>query len=180
LQAGKLGETYNVGGWNEKANIDIVHTVCSLLDELRPRADGKPYKDQITYVTDRPGHDRRYAIDARKLEAELGWKPARRSRPASARPCSGTWTTPIGSPMCKAGLIGTGCKSSTPIMRTTIKLDDALLSQAQLLCGLTDRTTLLREALLALVQRESARRLAKLGGSQPQLEAVLRRQIETA
>ncbi len=76
LQAGKVGETYNVGGWNEKANIDIVHTVCSLLDELRPRADGKPYKDQITYVTDRPGHDRRYAIDARKLEAELGWKPA--------------------------------------------------------------------------------------------------------
>jgi dTDP-glucose 4,6-dehydratase len=76
LQAGKLGETYNVGGWNEKANIDIVHTVCNLLDELRPRADGKPYKEQITYVTDRPGHDRRYAIDARKLEAELGWKPA--------------------------------------------------------------------------------------------------------
>jgi dTDP-glucose 4,6-dehydratase len=76
LQAGKLGETYNVGGWNEKANLDIVHTVCSLLDELRPRADGKPYKEQITYVTDRPGHDRRYAIDARKLEAELGWKPA--------------------------------------------------------------------------------------------------------
>ena len=76
LQAGKLGETYNVGGWNEKANIDIVHTVCSLLDEMRPRADGKPYKEQITYVTDRPGHDRRYAIDARKLEAELGWKPA--------------------------------------------------------------------------------------------------------
>jgi dTDP-glucose 4,6-dehydratase len=76
LQAGKLGETYNVGGWNEKANIDIVHTVCSLLDELHPRADGKPYKEQITYVTDRPGHDRRYAIDARKLERELGWKPA--------------------------------------------------------------------------------------------------------
>ena len=76
LEAGRLGEVYNVGGWNEKANIDIVHTVCALLDELRPRADGKPYKDQITYVTDRPGHDRRYAIDARKLEAELGWKPA--------------------------------------------------------------------------------------------------------
>jgi dTDP-D-glucose 4,6-dehydratase len=65
-----------VGGWNEKANIDIVQTVCSLLDELRPRADGKPYAGQITYVTDRPGHDRRYAIDARKLERELGWKPA--------------------------------------------------------------------------------------------------------
>ena len=76
LEAGKLGETYNVGGWNEKANIDIVKTVCTLLDELRPRADGKPYAEQITYVTDRPGHDRRYAIDARKLERELGWKPA--------------------------------------------------------------------------------------------------------
>ena len=76
LEAGKLGETYNVGGWNEKANIDIVKTVCALLDELRPRADGKSYEEQITYVTDRPGHDRRYAIDARKIERELGWKPA--------------------------------------------------------------------------------------------------------
>jgi len=76
LEAGRLGETYNVGGWNEKANLDIVHTVCALLDELRPRADGQPYKAQITYVTDRPGHDRRYAIDARKLEQALGWKPS--------------------------------------------------------------------------------------------------------
>ncbi|MDM0045152.1 dTDP-glucose 4,6-dehydratase [Variovorax dokdonensis] len=76
LEAGKLGETYNVGGWNEKPNIEIVKTVCALLDELKPRADGKPYAEQITYVTDRPGHDRRYAIDARKLERELGWKPA--------------------------------------------------------------------------------------------------------
>lgn len=76
LEAGRLGETYNVGGWNEKPNIDIVHTVCALLDELRPRADGQSYKNQITYVTDRPGHDRRYAIDARKIERELGWKPA--------------------------------------------------------------------------------------------------------
>ena len=76
LEAGTLGETYNVGGWNEKANIDIVHTVCALLDELRPRADGASYATQITFVTDRPGHDRRYAIDARKLERELGWKPA--------------------------------------------------------------------------------------------------------
>jgi dTDP-glucose 4,6-dehydratase len=76
LEAGKLGETYNVGGWNEKPNIEIVHTVCALLDELRPRADGRGYKEQITFVTDRPGHDRRYAIDARKLERELGWKPA--------------------------------------------------------------------------------------------------------
>ena len=76
LEAGKLGETYNIGGWNEKPNLDIVHTVCSLLDELQPRKDGQPYKNQVTYVTDRPGHDRRYAIDARKIELELGWKPS--------------------------------------------------------------------------------------------------------
>ncbi len=76
LEAGQLGEVYNVGGWNEKPNIEIVHTVCALLDELRPKAGGSSYKAQITYVKDRPGHDRRYAIDARKLERELGWKPA--------------------------------------------------------------------------------------------------------
>jgi dTDP-glucose 4,6-dehydratase len=76
LEAGTVGEVYNVGGWNEKPNLEIVHTVCALLDELRPRADGQPYQQQIAYVTDRPGHDRRYAIDARKLERELGWKPA--------------------------------------------------------------------------------------------------------
>ncbi|MDP2760712.1 MAG: dTDP-glucose 4,6-dehydratase [Sideroxyarcus sp.] len=76
LAKGRLGEVYNIGGWNEKANLEIVHTVCSLLDELRPRMDGKPYREQIAFVTDRPGHDRRYAIDARKIERELGWKPA--------------------------------------------------------------------------------------------------------
>jgi dTDP-glucose 4,6-dehydratase len=76
LEAGQVGEVYNVGGWNEKPNLDIVHTVCALLDELRGRADGKRYAEQITYVTDRPGHDRRYAIDASKIERELGWKPA--------------------------------------------------------------------------------------------------------
>ena len=76
LAAGRLGEVYNVGGWNEKANLEVVHTLCDLLDELSPRADGQSYRCQITYVADRPGHDRRYAIDARKLEQELGWKPA--------------------------------------------------------------------------------------------------------
>ena len=75
LEAGKLGETYNVGGWNEKANLDVVNTLCAILDELKPRADGRSYATQITFVQDRPGHDRRYAIDARKLEKELGWKP---------------------------------------------------------------------------------------------------------
>jgi dTDP-glucose 4,6-dehydratase len=76
LANGRVGETYNIGGWNEKPNLEIVHSVCDLLDELRPRADGQSYRSQITYVTDRPGHDRRYAIDARKLEQEIGWKPA--------------------------------------------------------------------------------------------------------
>ncbi len=75
LEAGKVGEVYNIGGWNEKTNIDIVHTVCALLDELCPRDDNNSYREQITYVTDRPGHDRRYAIDASKIASELGWKP---------------------------------------------------------------------------------------------------------
>jgi dTDP-glucose 4,6-dehydratase len=75
LAGGRLGETYNIGGWNEMANIDIVKTVCALLDELRPDPAGK-YERLISYVKDRPGHDRRYAIDARKIERELGWRPA--------------------------------------------------------------------------------------------------------
>ncbi len=76
LEGGRVGETYNVGGWNEKPNLEVVHTLCDILDEMRPRADGASYRSQITFVKDRPGHDRRYAIDARKLERELGWKPA--------------------------------------------------------------------------------------------------------
>ena len=76
LNMGQVGEVYNIGGWNEKSNLDIVHTVCALLDELSPRADGKSYRDQIVFVTDRPGHDRRYAINASKIECALGWKPA--------------------------------------------------------------------------------------------------------
>jgi dTDP-glucose 4,6-dehydratase len=75
LEAGKVGETYNIGGWNEKPNLEVVNTLCAVLDELKPRADGKRYTEQITYVKDRPGHDRRYAIDARKIERDLGWKP---------------------------------------------------------------------------------------------------------
>jgi dTDP-glucose 4,6-dehydratase len=75
LARGTVGETYNVGGWNERPNIEIVKTICALLDEMKPDTGGS-YARHITYVTDRPGHDRRYAIDARKLERELGWKPA--------------------------------------------------------------------------------------------------------
>jgi len=74
LDVGMLGETYNVGGWNEKTNLEVVHTICRLLDELQPKQQGT-YAEQITFVQDRLGHDRRYAIDARKLERELGWKP---------------------------------------------------------------------------------------------------------
>ena len=74
LEAGRPGETYNIGGWNEKTNLNVVHTICDLLDELQPIQNGS-YRDQITHVKDRPGHDKRYAIDARKIEKELGWKP---------------------------------------------------------------------------------------------------------
>jgi dTDP-glucose 4,6-dehydratase len=76
LEAGQVGEVYNVGGWNEKANLEVVTTLCDMLDTLSPRPDGRPYREQIAFVADRPGHDRRYAIDAGKLERELGWKPA--------------------------------------------------------------------------------------------------------
>ena len=75
LETGRIGGTYNIGGWSEKTNVSVVTAICELLDELRPRADGKSYRDQITFVKDRPGHDRRYAIDARKIERELGWTP---------------------------------------------------------------------------------------------------------
>ena len=73
---GQPGQTYNIGGNNELRNIDLVRTLCGILDELRPRPDAKPYADQITFVTDRPGHDQRYAIDATKIRDELGWQPS--------------------------------------------------------------------------------------------------------
>ncbi len=80
LEAGKLGETYNIGGWNEKPNLEVVNTICNILDELRPKTGGtgaeNKYASQITFVKDRPGHDRRYAIDATKLQRELAWKPS--------------------------------------------------------------------------------------------------------
>lgn len=75
LESGTIGETYNIGGWNEMSNLEVVHTLCDMLDQQRPKDSGS-YRDQITYVTDRPGHDQRYAIDATKVERELGWKPA--------------------------------------------------------------------------------------------------------
>lgn len=75
LDRGLLGETYNIGGWNEKSNLEVVKTICMILDELKPRADGDSYSSQITFVEDRPGHDRRYAIDASKIQRELGWQP---------------------------------------------------------------------------------------------------------
>ena len=75
LKQGHIGETYNVGSWNEKTNLEVVEILCAILDELKPKSDGKSYTDQITFVKDRPGHDKRYAIDASKLESELNWKP---------------------------------------------------------------------------------------------------------
>jgi dTDP-glucose 4,6-dehydratase len=75
LESGRVGETYNVGGWNEKTNLEVVGEICGILDELHPRADGRSYREQIQFVKDRPGHDRRYAIDASKIQRELGWTP---------------------------------------------------------------------------------------------------------
>jgi dTDP-glucose 4,6-dehydratase len=108
LEAGKLGETYNIGGWNEKANLEVVRTLCSILDELSPRTDGKPYVDQITYVKDRPGHDRRYAIDATKIERELAGNPLKPSIPVFVKRCSGISITNPGSRILPVAPTGNG------------------------------------------------------------------------
>ena len=76
LESGRVGEVYNIGGWNERPNLEVVRTLCAVLDQESPRPGGGSYAEQITFVKDRPGHDRRYAIDARKIESELGWRPA--------------------------------------------------------------------------------------------------------
>jgi dTDP-glucose 4,6-dehydratase len=76
LAKGRLGQTYNIGGCNEKTNIDVVKTICQILNDIQPRSDGKSYTEQIIFVKDRPGHDRRYAINAGKIEQELDWRPA--------------------------------------------------------------------------------------------------------
>jgi dTDP-glucose 4,6-dehydratase len=113
LEAGKLGETYNIGGWNEKANLEVVRTLCSILDELSPRTDGKPYVDQITYVKDRPGHDRRYAIDATKIERELAGNPPKPSKPVFAKRCSGISITNPGSRTLPVAPTGNGWTKTT-------------------------------------------------------------------
>lgn len=76
LDKGRLGETYNIGASNEKTNLEVVHSLCHILDELKPKIDGKSYADQIVFINDRPGHDKRYAIDTTKIKSELSWKPA--------------------------------------------------------------------------------------------------------
>jgi dTDP-glucose 4,6-dehydratase len=99
LEGGRPGDTYNIGGWNEKANLAVVHTLCDILDQLTPKAGS--YRDQITFVTDRPGHDRRYAIHARKIERDRAGSRPKPSPAASARLSSRTWT------------IRTGCATSS-------------------------------------------------------------------
>lgn len=76
LARGECGQVYNIGGWNEKTNLQVVHLICDLLDAMKPRSSGQSYRELVTFVTDRPGHDRRYAIDARRIAQELGWRPA--------------------------------------------------------------------------------------------------------
>jgi dTDP-glucose 4,6-dehydratase len=75
LERGQVGESYNIGGFNEHTNLDVVNKLCEILDELLPESQHKPHKDLVEFVTDRPGHDQRYAIDASKIQQELGWKP---------------------------------------------------------------------------------------------------------
>jgi dTDP-glucose 4,6-dehydratase len=101
---GRVGETYNVGGRNERRNIDVVRRICAVLDRLVPGA--APREGLITFVADRPGHDARYAIDATRLETELGWRARKPSTAASKRPCSGIATMPGGGAPCAIAMTG--------------------------------------------------------------------------
>ena len=96
FERGELGRTYNIGGHNEKQNIEVVRTLCAILDRLRPRADGQPYAEQITHVADRPGHDKRYAIDASRIGDELGWQPQETFESGIEKTVAGTSTTRTG------------------------------------------------------------------------------------
>ena len=117
VTTGVIGETYNIGGHNEKQNLEVVHTICDLLDEMVPKAGS--YRDQITYVADRPGHDRRYAIDASKMSAELACNRKRPLNPAFAKLCSGIWITSSGSTTSRAA------PTSPGLSRTTGSVPDA-------------------------------------------------------
>jgi dTDP-glucose 4,6-dehydratase len=113
LEVGKLGETYNVGGWNEKANLEVVHILCAILDELQPRSDGQSYKTQITFVKDRPGHDRRYAIDAPSSNANSAGNRRKPLKWVSEKQCGGIWVTRIGCVTSPMAAIATGWRRST-------------------------------------------------------------------
>ncbi len=113
LRKGRPGETYNIGGNSEKANIDVVHAICAILDELRP--GGAPHAKLITYVKDRPGHDRRYAIDARKIRQELNWEPRSALKPGCARPSNGIWPISHGWNLYRLANIGSGWIQITEI-----------------------------------------------------------------
>jgi dTDP-glucose 4,6-dehydratase len=108
LARGRVGETYNIGGNCEKTNLEVVQTLCAILDELRPDSPHRPHAGLITFVKDRPGHDRRYAINSGKISGELGWRPKESLRAVWPGRCAGIWTTRTGWPRCTAANTGSG------------------------------------------------------------------------